>query len=214
MTDGGDPSVVQTVAVADLRPDRQVHTGDRDAAHVACLVVYLLLRPRAGAEQSSLVDAEAAEWLMDTVLSLAVLAGFVAALGLEQAGRDDLAALADPTMIAIAALVFLRLPVQLLRRGLRGLLAMAPGEETRGRVAEAVADLARRYGFADATTRVGSFGSHLDVEVVFLVDEGTRVREVEGFDLVRRELIERLRPLSIDPTWVSVTFTADRQWAE
>ena len=62
--------------------------------------------------------------------------------------------------------------------------------------------------------KVGSFGSHLDVEVVLLIDAGTTVREVKGLDQVRHELVERLRPLSIDPTWVSVTFTADRQRAE
>ncbi|MCW2631047.1 MAG: hypothetical protein JWR88_9, partial [Pseudonocardia sp.] len=55
-------------------------------------------------------------------------------------------------------------------------------------------------------------GSRLDVEIVFLVDDHSTVQTVRQFDQVRRQVSDRLGALGLEPS-MTVSFTADRQWA-
>jgi branched-subunit amino acid ABC-type transport system permease component len=70
------------------------------------LTVALYLRRGARRGGSDLVRAEAAEWLLDTLLSVGVLVGFLIALVLESTGHADLAAYVDPGMVAITSAGF------------------------------------------------------------------------------------------------------------
>ena len=71
------------------------------AATLVGVAVTVVLRRRARAGASDLVRAEAAEWTGDTLLSVGVLAGFVVAAVLLQAGRADLARYVDPVMVVV-----------------------------------------------------------------------------------------------------------------
>ncbi len=202
--------------VADiLRGGRDVDSGWALAyAVVATLgggVVALVLRRRSRTG-SGLVRAEAAEWVGDALLSLGVLAGFGAALILERTGRADLARYMDPAMVAVISAVFLRVPGRLIVEGFRELLAMSPAAETQDRIRAAVQAVERDYRFTESFLRASKIGSRLDVEVDFVVDDGSRAQTVRQFDEVRADLQERLRALGL-ATSMSVGFTADRRWA-
>src|SRR3954469_20488491 len=99
------------------------------------VVVTLVLR-RGG--RWDLVRAEAAEWWGDTLLSVGVLIGFLVAVALVVAGRPDLAAYVDPTMVVVASVMFLRVPAKLVAGGLREILSKgAPADplgELEGRI--------------------------------------------------------------------------------
>lgn len=202
--------------VADvLRGGRQVEAGSALAyavlATVGGAVVALVLRRRSRGG-SGLVRAEAAEWVGDTLLSLGVLAGFAVALVLQRAGRDDLARYIDPTMVAVISIAFLRVPGRLLVEGFRELLAMAPAAELRDRIGEAVRAVEQEYRFAESFLRSAKVGGRLDVEVDYVVDDGSRAQTAREFDQVRAELQDRLAALGL-VTSMSVGFTADRRWA-
>src|SRR4051794_1063165 len=94
-------------------------------ATVAGVVVTVVLRRCARAGSSDLVRAEAAEWTGDTLLSVGVLAGFVVAAVLLQAGRADLARYVDPVMVVVVSAAFLPIPARLMITGFRELLTMA-----------------------------------------------------------------------------------------
>lgn len=196
-----------------LAGGREVSTGWALAyaivATVSGAVVTVLMR-RGG--RSDLVRAEAAEWFGDTLLSVGVLVGFVIAIVLVGAGRPDLAAYVDPAMVVVVSVLFLRIPVRLVGGGMREILSMAPPEETRAALDEAVEAVRTRFGIEEAFLRASKVGPRVDVEVDFVVGEDSSVRTVADGDLVRQALHDRLAELGHERS-VIVAFTTERRWA-
>lgn len=182
--------------------------GYAAAATAGCGLVVVLLRRGSGDGGSTLVRAEAAQWLLDTILSAAILLGFVLAIVLERAGETALAAYVDPALTAVFALWFLNLPFRLVREGWDGLIARRPDDAVTRDLDARVAAVATAHGFAAHACRLASFGERVDVEVELLVDTDTTVREIAGFDAVRDELEASLAHAPV-PTRVTVGFTSD-----
>ncbi|GAA4941453.1 cation diffusion facilitator family transporter [Actinomycetospora succinea] len=200
--------------IADLLAGgREVSTGWALAyaivATVAGAVVTLLMR-RGG--RSDLVRAEAAEWFGDTLLSIGVLVGFVIAVVLVSAGRPDLAAYVDPAMVVVVSLLFLRIPARLIGGGMREILAMSPPRDTQAELDEAVEAVREQFGLAEAFLRASKVGGRVDVEVDYVVGEGSSVHTVADGDVVRQALHDRLEVLGHERS-VVVAFTTDRRWA-
>jgi cation diffusion facilitator family transporter len=180
------------------------------------LAVGLILRraSRAGAPgvPSDLVRAEAAEWLGDTLLSAGVLVGFGVALGLVAGGRSDLAAYVDPGMVVLVSLLFLRVPAQLIRAGLREILAMSASPEVLEPLQARVTDVETRYRFAESFLRASKVGGRMDIEIDFVLGEDSTVQTVAECDQVRQELYDQLAELGYGRS-VLISFTTDRRWA-
>lgn len=176
-------------------------------ATLGCGLVVVLLR-RGSGTGSALLRAESAQWLLDTILSAAILVGFAVAIVLQRTGREAIAAYVDPGMVAIVALWFLRLPSQLIREGWHGLMARTPEGGAGEAITAAVAEEVTATGFIDHECRVATFGERLDVEVTVLVDATSGPRDVTALDDLRGRVERRLATLSID-TRTAVTFTAD-----
>lgn len=195
-----------------LAGGREVATGWALAYAVVAtaggVVVTLALRRGTG----GLVRAEAAEWQGDTLLSVGVLVGFVIAAVLVVTGRADLAAYVDPGMVVLVSLLFLRVPAALIARGMRELLAMSPPEETLSALQAAVDAVKDRYRMREGLLRASQVGPRVDVEVDFLVDDGSTVHTVADCDEVRADLHERLAALGHERS-VVVAFTTDPRWA-
>lgn len=207
-----------TGAVLDvLAGGREVAVGSAAAyaavASAGCAAMVAVLRrgSRRSGRSSELLEAEASQWLLDTLLSGVVLVGFVAALIMEARGRADLSVFVDPVLVGGMSLVFLILPVRLLREGMRGVLATAPHAEVQADLERAVDEVAARHTIATTATRVTTFGERLDVTVTFLVDAAGAELDVAAFDRIRRELDERLAQLPHGMI-VTVSFTADRRF--
>jgi cation diffusion facilitator family transporter len=179
------------------------------AATLVGVAVTVVLRRRARAASSDLVAAEAAEWTGDTLLSVGVLAGFIVAAVLQQAGRADLARYVDPVMIVVVSAAFLPVPARLMISGFREVLTMAAPPAVQEPVVALVRTLGAEHGFADVVVRTSKVGGRLDLDVVFLVGADTTVRQC---DAVRAELERRLTA-SGHHVSMSVGFTGDRRWA-
>ena len=179
-------------------------------ATLAGVVVTVVLRRRARAGSSDLVRAEAAEWTGDTLLSVGVLAGFVVAAVLLQAGRADLARYVDPVMVVLVSAAFLPIPARLMITGFREVLTMAAPADVQEPIVALARAVAAEYGFADSVVRTSKVGGRLDLDVVFLVGEQTTVQRC---DAVRAELERRLAAAG-NHVSMSVGFTADRRWAQ
>ncbi|MBA0125751.1 cation transporter [Haloechinothrix sp. YIM 98757] len=207
-----------SVAVMELLTGgREVNTGwavaYAAAATVGCGVVAAYLGREQRAVRSDLVRAETTQWLMDTVLSAGVLAGFIAAAVLERTGYERFAAYVDPTMVALVCLLFLAMPLRLLMHGFREVLFMAPPRELEERLRRCVWQVQQRHGFDDTYLRSTKVGGQLVVEVDYIVGEHTPDRSVEVLDAIRREITDGLSDLDYE-LWLTVSFTADRAWAE
>jgi cation diffusion facilitator family transporter len=214
---GGLTAYALIGAVGDLlRGGRDVDAGWAVAygivAALAGLGVTVFLRRRSRLGGSDLVRAEAAEWTGDTVLSTAVLVGFVVALVLDRTGRSELARYVDPVMLALVSAAFLWVPAKLVAGGLREVLTMSAPEHLQSPIDTIVREVQDIYGFAESFVRTSKVGSRLDVEIDFVVDDRSRPQTVRELDAVRADLERRLTALHPAPSmWIG--FTADRRWA-
>ena len=182
-------------------------------ATLGCALMVVVLRrgSRRGSERSELLEAEAAQWLLDTLLSAAVLIGFAVAVVMELRGRTDLSVYVDPILVGAMSLVFLALPVRLVREGLRGVLATAPQAEVQADIERAVTEVAARHAIPATATRVTTFGERFDVTVTYLLEGAATELRVAAFDRIRAELDELLSALP-HGLIVTVSFTADRRF--
>jgi cation diffusion facilitator family transporter len=197
-----------------LAGGREVSTGWALAygvvSTVGGVVVTVVMR-RGG--RSALVRAEAAEWLGDTLLSVGVLVGFVVAVVLVAVGRPALAAYVDPGMVVLVSLLFLRVPARLVAGGLRELLTMSPPPEVLAELQACVDAVEERWGLAESFLRASRVGGRVDVEVDFVVGDGSPVVTVADCDAVRLDLHDRLAAVGHERS-VVVAFTQDRRWAQ
>jgi predicted Co/Zn/Cd cation transporter (cation efflux family) len=165
------------------------------------------------APQWDLVRAEAAEWGGDTLLSPAVLAGFVVAVVFDRAGRPDLARYIDPVMVALVSAAILVVPARLVVAAAPELLAMAPPPQLQEWIRAIVREVEQQARqFTESCVRASKAGGRPDVEIEFVVDDDSTAQTVREFDLVRADLAERFAALG-HATSMSVGFTADRRWA-
>ncbi|WP_162452470.1 cation transporter [Phytoactinopolyspora mesophila] len=206
------------VAVMDLLAGgRDIDTGwavaYAAAATTGCGIVAFYLHRKQRAVRSDLLRAETTQWLMDTVLSAGVLAGFILAVILERLGHEAAANYIDPAMVALVCLLFLVMPARLLGQGLREVLQMAPPADIEGRLRNCIDAIEQRYGFDDSYLRSTKIGGQLVLEVDFVVGEETSARSVESLDTIRQDITDDLGDLGYD-LWLSASFTGDRRWAE
>lgn len=80
---------------------------------LGCAATYSVLVKKGKRAESALVQAESKQWLMDSVISAAVLLGFVVAASLNQLGLNEYAVYADPLMVIIASVYFIIVPVKM-----------------------------------------------------------------------------------------------------
>ena len=180
-------------------------------ATLGCGAMTLLLRRSGTRQGSELLRAEASQWSLDTALSAAVLLGFLGAMVAQSRGNDQIASLIDPLLVVAMSLVFLALPVRLIRQGLRGTLAAAPDSEVQETVRAVVTGIADAHGFVRSSCRIAIFGERYDLTIGLLADAGTDLDGLAGADRVRAELQAGLDELPYD-LLVSVSITGDERW--
>ncbi|GDY25496.1 cobalt-zinc-cadmium resistance protein [Agarivorans sp. Toyoura001] len=78
---------------------------------VGCVATYWILNK--SASQSALLDAEAKQWLMDSVISASVLMGFGIAIVLTKTRYAEFAVYADPVMVILASAYFIWVPLKM-----------------------------------------------------------------------------------------------------
>ncbi|WP_105214401.1 cation transporter [Pseudoalteromonas sp. T1lg22] len=91
---------------------------------LGCLGTYWLLAKRGNQSKSALIEAESKQWLMDSVISAAVMAGFIVASALSYAGLVEYAVFADPVMVIIASVYFTLVPLKMMQGALRQLITV------------------------------------------------------------------------------------------
>lgn len=91
---------------------------------VGCLATYMTVRKQSGKRPSAILKAESSQWLMDTVISAAVLVGFLVATGLMMTGLEEYAVYADPMMVILASVYFATVPVQMISESTKKLIAV------------------------------------------------------------------------------------------
>jgi predicted Co/Zn/Cd cation transporter (cation efflux family) len=178
---------------------------------MACLFSWLYLKNR-GKGLPMLVQAESEQWLIDTVFSGVVLAGFAISYALTFTTLDRLTPFIDPGIVLLGSLYFIRVPLVRFVSSVRELLMMAPAGDIKDALQERIDGIAHAHGFTRAVLRVAKIGRELVVDIAFLAPDGFGKVDIDQLDRIRTEVRDNLSELGYK-IWMNVLFTKDRYWA-
>lgn len=133
---------LHSAVVALLNGGREIDTSVATLFGVVnvlgCGYAWWYIASRSRSFSSGLVEAEAKQWQMDTLLSVAVTVGFVIAWMVTLSPLAEYAVYADPLMMCVMSVYFIKVPFDMLRGAMRELLMMSPDEEIRSEVGAGV----------------------------------------------------------------------------
>ncbi|MDZ7749735.1 MAG: cation transporter [Halofilum sp. (in: g-proteobacteria)] len=181
-------------------------------AMAICGATALWLRRSAARFDSPLVDADAANWKLNAVVSAAVLAGFCLGPVFEAIGWRAAAHYIDPVLVAAVVILFLGVPIRLAHGSILELLNRAPPSTIEGPVTRAIDAVLDRLPVTERYVRMVRPGRTLYVLVHVVLGEGFRVQRLAELDALRAEIdaaVRQLHPRAL----VDVMFTADSRWA-
>jgi cation diffusion facilitator family transporter len=164
----------------------------------------------ARSQRSLLLEIDYRSWLLSGVLSLALLASYAVALGLQGSAYSAWLPRIDPLMLLLLSLALLPMPVRILLSTMRDVLEVAP-EELDRQVHAVMGELVRQRGFLKYSSYVSKVGRVRFVEIHILVPRGFRVETVDAVDDLRREIASRLGA-GWPHVWLTIDVTANPEW--
>ena len=182
------------------------------AATILCSLTAFILRRGQRSLDSPLIRADADNWVLDAVISAAVLGAFCLAPIFHALDWGTAARYIDPVLVAAVVLLFLGVPVRMARDAILELLNQSPGatieQPVTAAIDEALADLPVQQRFV----RMVRPGRILYVTVHVVLAEDFADQRLVALDRLRGEVdaaVRSVHPRSI----VDTLFTGDVRWA-
>ena len=179
---------------------------------LGCGIAYFFLKKKGKAINSSLVNIESSQWLMDTLLSLGVLVGFLIANIIKYTEFIWFNRYLDPLMVVICSSVFIKMPIKSFGDGLKELLEFKADDSITLEIDKLVEGIEREYNFEDTITRVSKTGNDLRIEIDFIYNEESNIKVLDEMDGVREKIFNSLSHINYEK-WLNVSFTKDKKWA-
>ncbi|MGF1690877.1 cation diffusion facilitator family transporter [Photobacterium kagoshimensis] len=177
---------------------------------VSCFAIYFTETHIAKSIESELVRVDSQEWMIDGILSAALLVGFLVVMALDSLGYSRWNAYVDPILVSALAISASVLPIRVLSRNLREVLLVAPKGKVQERVDGVIAAISKQYEFDDYTHHLAKTGRQYDLEINILVDSNPRWT-TQRQDAIRQVIWDKLKG-ELGDTWLSVSFTTQERW--
>ncbi|MBR9789188.1 MAG: cation diffusion facilitator family transporter [Vibrionaceae bacterium] len=155
-----------------------------------CGYAWWFMAKRSRRSSSGLIEAEKKQWQMDTLLSVAVTVGFVAAWLVSLSPFAQFAAYADPLMMLLMGFYFLKVPFDMLCGALRELLMMTPSKELCQVVGNDVLEIEKLSDHQLKVAGITKVGQELRVNIDLHVDDDTLA--LDTLERTRKQLTTRL----------------------
>ena len=179
---------------------------------LGCGIVYFFLKKKGKAINSSLVNIESSQWLMDTLLSLGVLVGFLIANIIKHTEFIWFNKYLDPLMVIVCSSVFIKMPIKSFSDGLKEILEFKADDSITLEIDKLVEGIEREYNFEEAITRVSKTGNDLRIEIDFIYNEESNIKALDEMDRLREKIFNSLSHINYEK-WLNVSFTKDKKWA-
>lgn len=179
---------------------------------LGCGIAYFFLKKKGKAINSSLVNIESSQWLMDTLLSMGVLVGFLIANIIKHTEFIWFNRYLDPLMVIICSSVFIKMPIKSFSDGLKELLEFKADDSITLEIDKLVEGIEREYNFEDTITRVSKTGNDLRIEIDFIYNEESNIKALDEMDSLREKIFNSLSHINYEK-WLNVSFTKDKKWA-
>lgn len=193
-------SSIYSAVIALLNGGRPVDTSIATlfgfVSTLACGYVWWSIHQKSKHYSSGLIEAEAKQWKMDTLLSFVVMTGFIAAWLISKSPWAHLSVYADPTMMLLMAGYFVKVPFDMLREAFRELLMMSPNKEICRTVGKGVADVNKETKQHIKLAGVTKVGRELRVNVdIHSTSNNLAVAELEK---TRTAIKRKLSKIKLD----------------
>ena len=179
---------------------------------IGCGGVYIFMKKKGDKISSELIKVEASQWLMDTLLSIGVLVGFVIAMILRNTRFSGLNVYIDPMMVIMVSVVFIKMPVQSFINAFKEILCVKADDEINDDIYLIVKEIEKEYKFEDSISRVSKIGGELRIEIDFIYNEESKLNDLDQMDCVREEVYDAIKHIDYNK-WLNVSFTGDKKWA-
>jgi cation diffusion facilitator family transporter len=177
-------------------------------AAVGCLVMAGVMSALAKRSGSPLVAVEVQTWRVDAVVSLGVVAAFLAAFLLEGSRWSHVVDYVDPGLVTLMILAVIPTPIRIVLNSLGELLSIAPEKPVQQEVQERFDELVADYPFEKNILRMARVGRVSYLLAHILVKPDFRLQNVGDLDLIRKRIESGIRELH--PSWeVDTLFLAD-----
>ena len=192
--------------------DAELALGYSIISILGCLIVYRTLARNNKKICSDIIKAESNQWLMDTLVSVAVLVGFLICTILNKTSLAYLSKYIDPLMVVITSAIFIRVPITTLIKSFKEILNRNADKDINDEIYTIVKDVEKEYNFEDSITRVSKIGKELRIEIDFVFNEQSKLNKLEEMDNVREYVYRSMSNIQLDK-WLNVNFTGDKKWA-
>jgi cation diffusion facilitator family transporter len=180
-------------------------------ASITCWTVALLVRKGAKETESPLVQADAANWIVNAAISCCVLLAFAGILVLRALGLDAFAPYVDPIVVVTVVLISLGVPVKMAWKALMELLNRAPTRDIVAQVTEIVDANLVSLPVQERFIRVVQPGRQRLVVVHVVLPTDFCPDGLNQFDGIRTRMCKSLCEAHV-ATILDTLFTTDRQW--
>ncbi len=179
---------------------------------LGCGIAYFFLKKKGKAINSSLINIESSQWLMDALLSMGVLVGFLIANIIKHTEFIWFNRYLDPLMVIICSSVFIKMPIKSFGDVLKELLEFKADDSITLEIDKLVEGIEREYNFEDTITRVSKTGNDLRIEIDFIYNEESNIKALDEMDSLREKKFNSLSHINYEK-WLNVSFTKDKKWA-
>jgi cation diffusion facilitator family transporter len=177
---------------------------------ICCFGIYFIETSIAKSVDSELVKVDSQEWLVDGILSAAILVGFILVLIFDSMGYSRWNAYIDPILVSTLSIAASILPIKVLQRNLKEVLLVAPQNKAQRHVDRTIERLSKAYRFDGYTHHLAKTGRQYDLEINILVKDDL-LWTTKRQDYIRQIIWDELSD-DLGDTWLSVSFTGQERW--
>ncbi|WP_040211130.1 cation diffusion facilitator family transporter [Clostridium polynesiense] len=179
---------------------------------IGCTVVYLYISVKGKKISSDIIKLEGSQWLMDALLSAAVLVGFLLVFIIEKTSFSYINKYIDPLMVLMASGIFLTQPLKTIISSFKEVLNVKADNEISEELNKVVKKIEDEYNFENSIARVVKIGRSLRVEVDFILNSRSKLKSFEEIDILREEINNAVKSSEYE-VWLNVSITGDEKWA-
>lgn len=181
-------------------------------ASSGCFAAGSYLKYKAKKTNSGLLQVDAAEWLIDGLISFAVLVGFVVGFALQQTKWHDMTPFVDPVLLILITIFALPVPIKILLSNVREIIFMAPPDSIVNQIEEQLKKATRAIPLEGYEFRVAKQGRQTFLQVHLMVSDEFHFNTVADLDAIREKMNQQI--LDFNPEIVmDVLFIKNKKWA-
>lgn len=177
---------------------------------VGSIFVYRFILKEGKKQNSDLIKLEGVQWLIDGAISAAVLAGFILAIIASRTSFAHLTKYIDPIMVIVTSLVCLKVPIQTFYNSFKEIIGGTVPQDINNSVKKSVNGIKEEYNFYEAVTKVLKIGRSVRIEVDFIFDKDSNIKDLEEMDMIREKLNNEIEALNYYKN-INVLFTGHKE---